>query len=120
MQALLRQLVQCGSALRVARLLCALPWGVPDGPDRDMLNYATGIIGGLLEAERRATAQRQEEEQQEEEQQQGQQGQQQAAALTPLETHLLSARAFMDSCAQGLMLSADNLAKVGLCVWGGG
>lgn len=108
-QALGRQLVECGAALRVVRLLCALPWGAAGALTRGTLGYAADIVGGLLEAERRGSAQQQ--------QRSSAQQQQQQHALTPVETHLLSARSFLESCFEGMALDRDMLCTVRpLCI----
>jgi len=87
-QALPRQLVKCGSVLRVARLLCALPWDAADGPSRSMLIYVAGVLGGLLEAERRAPEQQPPQRQRRRQQQAG----------TALEQLLLSEQPLLEAC----------------------
>ena len=104
MQALGRQLVECGAALSVVRLLCALPWGTAGALTRGTLGYAADVVGWLLEAERHGSAQQQPQQQQQQQQQQ--------QALTPLETHLLSARPFLESCFEGMALNRDRLCTV--------
>jgi len=103
MQALPRQLVKCGSALRVARLLCALPWGTADGPSRNMLIYAAGVLGGLLEAEWQAPTQQQ--------QQQQRQHRRQQQPGTALEQLLLSEQQLLEACTLAMHV-VDSMPMV--------